>query len=232
MKKLLLLALLAFSGTEVMAQSFRFGAKGGFNYSDITAKDLDEKLHESKLSWHAGVMVNMQYPGNDWFSVQPELLFTRKGYERTDQAFNVTDSQGNILYTQKQNALVRFNYLELPFMFNFRTGILVFEAGPQIAYLVGSGSDVFITQTFPDGTETSTEIPSSGNSREGLQKFDFGVASGLRLETSNGAALGIRYSRNFRKIYNGSAIDLGIVDPYANARNQVFQLYVSCLIPE
>ena len=230
MKKLLLLGLLAFFGSEALAQSFRFGAKGGFNYADVNGKKLNDKAHDSKLGWHAGVMVNIQYPGNDWFSLQPELQYTRKGYEQLGTAFNITNSQGNVLYTEKHNALVRFNYLELPFMFNFRTGILVFEAGPTLSYLVGADSDAFITQTLPDGTETSIELPDPGNERDKLSKFDYGAAAGLRLETENGAALGLRFSQNFRKVYDHN--DPAIVNPYTNARNQVFQLYISYLIPE
>ncbi|MFC5271155.1 porin family protein [Adhaeribacter terreus] len=231
MKKLLLLALLAFSGVEAMAQDFRFGAKGGLNYSGLTAKGINEKGFDNKLGWHAGLMVNIQYPGNTWFSIQPELLYTRKGYENFSDPVEIRDGQQNLLYTEQQGGIVRLNYLELPIMLNFKLGLLIFEAGPQLSYLVGYHNDAFITQTFPDGSDSSTDSPIRQYSQDRLHNFDFGLAGGLRLEGSNGAALGIRYSQGFRKLDDADTLAPGV--PAApNARNQVLQLYVSYLIPE
>jgi len=232
MKKLLLPALLAFFTTVASAQSFRFGAKGGFNYSDINGKNLD-KSHREKLGWHAGLMVNIQYPGNDWFSVQPELIYTRKGYENFSDKTEVKDQSNNLLYTEQQAGLIGLNYLELPVMFNFRTGILVFEAGPQVSYLVGFKNDAVTNQMSADGSETNTPSQFRRYSEDRLNKFDYGFATGLRLEAENGAALGVRYSQGFRKIAKNDKEILLPTEPFIpNAKNQVFQLYVSYLIPE
>ncbi|MBK0403407.1 PorT family protein [Adhaeribacter sp. BT258] len=231
MKKLLLPALLIFFTTFASAQSFRFGGKGGLNYTGLTAQGTNENAFENKLGWHAGLMVNIQYPGNTWFSIQPELLYTRKGYENFSDPVEIRDSQQNLLYSEQQGGLVRLNYLELPVMFNFRLGLLFLDAGPQLSYLVGYRNEAFITQTFPDGSETSQDSPVRQYSKDRLRTFDFGLAGGLRLQTLNGAALGIRYSQGFRKLDDADSLEPGV--PAApTARNHVFQVYVSYLLPE
>ncbi|KAA9324976.1 porin family protein [Adhaeribacter soli] len=231
MKKLLFLALLIGNGLVMQAQDFRFGLKGGFNYSDIKGKDLNDDMHRSKIGWHAGAMVNIQYPGNTWFSVQPELIYSRKGYTNYSPKQEVRDASNNLLYTALEGGLVRLNYLDLPIMLNFKTGVVIWELGPQISYLVGYRNDAMIEQTAPDGTKTTLSSEFRRFSEDRLRKFDVGLATGFRLETQNGVALGLRFNQGFLKLDNGEAAILTV--PRApNGVNQHFQVFASYLIPE
>jgi hypothetical protein len=225
MKKLFFLLILACAAFSVRAQEFRFGVKGGFNYSDINGKNLDKNSHRSKLGWHAGAMVNIQYPGNTYFSIQPELIYTRKGYENYSLPFEIRDKNNNLLYTAQEGGLVRLNYLELPVMLNFKTGIIIFELGPQFSFLVGVRDESLLQQTFVNGTITTT--PLNHFERAGTAKADVGLATGLRLQTENGVSLGVRFSQGFVNLPSNT-----------NARhappgfNQVFQVFAGYLWPQ
>lgn len=83
---LLALAVLIFSlsAAPVFAQEeespIRFGVKLGMNISDFSGDDDIEGWGEL-LDWKAGFCggVFMAYAVNDWFSLQPELLYSMKG---------------------------------------------------------------------------------------------------------------------------------------------------------
>lgn len=231
MKKLCLLTFLWCSCLVLQAQEFRYGLKGGFNYSDINGKDLDKNAHRSKIGWHAGAMLNIQYPGNNWFSIQPELLYSRKGYENYSLAAEVRDGNNTLFYKAQEGGLVRLNYLDLPVMLNFKTGIIIFEIGPQVSFLVGTRNDAIVEQTFADGTEITRPSNFRRFDEDRVRKLDLGFATGLRLETGNGVGLGIRFNQGFIKLDNGEAAILTV--PRApNGTNQYFQLFASYLIPE
>ena len=225
MKKLYLMLFFACLVFPSLAQEFRFGVKGGLNYTDINGKDLDKNAHRSKIGWHAGAMVNIQYPGNTWFSIQPELIYTRKGYENYSLLSDIRDKNNNLLYTRQEGGLVRLNYLELPVMLNFKLGIIIFEAGPQFSFLVGVRDESFLRQTFVNGTETT--IPLNHFERAGTSKADVGLSAGLRLQTENGVSLGVRFSQGFVKLPSNTT------DRHAPPGfNQVFQVYAAYLWPQ
>src|SRR5688572_10207217 len=230
MKHVFLLFAFAFITLEANSQSFRIGVKGGANYADISGKDLDKNAHNYKLSWHAGAMLNIQYPGNTWFSIQPELIYSRKGYESSSLPFTISDNQGNPIYEAERSGYVNLNYLDLPVLFNFKSGIIVFEFGPQFSYLVGYRNDAVFIQTLGDGTIITSEDGDRRFSENRLNKFDVGLATGFRLETQNGVGLGLRFNQGFIKLDNGEPRLLNA--PRAPiGSNQVFQLFVSYLLP-
>ena len=75
MKKFLLSALMLFIISDLFAQT-KFGIKGGVNFSSLSTEgdnDLD-----SKTGIYMGATV--AFPVTDNIRVQPELLFSTKGY--------------------------------------------------------------------------------------------------------------------------------------------------------
>lgn len=230
MKYLFLLFAFTLFTLKANSQSFRIGVKGGANYADISGKDLDKNAYQYKLTWHAGAMVNIQYPGTTWFSIQPELIYSRKGYESSSLPFTLTDNQGNLVYEAQRSGFVNFNYLEIPVMLNFKTGIIVFEFGPQFSYLFGYQNDAIVIQTLGDGTIITVEDTGRRFSEDRLRKVDIGLATGFRLETQNGVGLGLRFNQGFIKLDNGEAAS-SLESRAPDGRNQIFQLYVSYLLP-
>lgn len=96
-----------------------FGVKGGFNFAEINGSDKEVLGDISRYkAWHAGLF--LQIALSDFISIQPELLYSRKGYERSDSTF-------------------RFDYLEVPVLavFNLTDNISI-HLGPQVASMVSA----------------------------------------------------------------------------------------------
>ncbi|RAU84037.1 porin family protein [Pontibacter arcticus] len=119
------------------------GIKGGVNFSNIRGSDTGNLGNTSgHTNFHAGVFA--QFPIGDHFSVQPEVLYSRKGYELND-------------------AIFRFDYLELPVLaaYNITNHISV-HAGPQVGIMLsakeeGKEVDLEPYNTFDYGVAAGIE---------------------------------------------------------------------------
>lgn len=72
---LMVIALFAFTFTN--AQDVKFGAKAGLNLASVTGDDADG--FDGKASIHFGGVVNIGV--SDIFAIQPEVLYSRQGFE-------------------------------------------------------------------------------------------------------------------------------------------------------
>jgi len=120
MKRILLLSVACLMlGTAANAQNWTFGAKAGMNVTGITDDDIDMG---TKFSFHLGAFA--EYRFNDFFGVQPELIYSRQGaYE-------------------KENGIkgyARFNYINVPILAKlYVTEGLSIDLGPQFGILLNS----------------------------------------------------------------------------------------------
>ncbi|MFD1184575.1 porin family protein [Pontibacter rugosus] len=95
------------------------GIKGGVNFANVHGSDADRYGSTDNLtSFHAGIFA--QFGVSEVFSVQPELLYTRRGFERQDSVF-------------------RFDYLELPILavFNISDNFSA-HLGPQVGIMMST----------------------------------------------------------------------------------------------
>ncbi|AKD02606.1 hypothetical protein PKOR_05060 [Pontibacter korlensis] len=95
------------------------GIKGGVSLANVHGSDKDKFGNVSNhTSFHAGVFA--QFGFGDFFSLQPELLYSRKGFERQDSVF-------------------RYDYLEVPVLavFNITNNFSV-HLGPQVGVMVSA----------------------------------------------------------------------------------------------
>ena len=92
-----------------------FGIKGGLNFTDV--RDTDGGVNfDPKTSYHVGAFA--QFSITDWFSLQPEVIFSRKGYDSTD----VTR---------------RLDYFDVPLLFVFNPlDNVSLHVGPQASLLM------------------------------------------------------------------------------------------------
>lgn len=127
MKKLFtifcLLLTIGFTAQQAQAQ-INFGIRGGVNFATLNDTDLDTEAHAGLV---AGIF--FEYPiDNSPIVIQPEILYSRKGYE---------------VETVNGRESISLNYIEVPIFVKFNY-ILdndltpYVEAGPYVGFLVGT----------------------------------------------------------------------------------------------
>jgi hypothetical protein len=201
MKRILLSgALLAATAGAAHAQSPSFGIKAGASLTNITGSYTTGGADfKNKFGFHGGLVANL--PISDIFSIQPELLYSMKGYKSTGI---------DPYYAATANVKQTLHYIDVPVLARINAGGLFFEAGPQVGYLVAAKWSL-------DGDGNVPTRSYSG--RDNLRKVDFGYAAGLGYQLPNGPGIGLRYNGGFKNIFN--------TYEGAGARNSAFQLYLS-----
>lgn len=219
MKKLLLSASAALLVTAVApaahAQGVRFGVKAGANLSNLSGDLVNQDQYKNRVGFQGGVMVNFGL--SDIISIQPEVLYSQKGFKYADQQFTVL---GN---TFRNTGNVRYDYLDVPILVRVRAAGIFFEVGPQYSYLM---------QVSTDRTQTrnGNVISNSGSGTTNLdnvQRNELGYVGGLGYQASNGLMLGVRYSGAFTDFAKNDNYSNG---DFRNARNSTFQAYVGVLL--
>lgn len=134
MKKIIILLFVLANTVNLKAQGFSYGIKGGYNYSTIRAKNLNNI--DGQDGFHAGVFANLSAI---LIQVQPELLFSQRGYEIEN---------GND---------IRMNYLEAPVLLKVKVfPFVTVDAGPQFSYLINTKelSDNIVNPGMPSFKDT------------------------------------------------------------------------------
>ena len=195
MKKLFLgLGLVV--GTMTFAQ--QFGIKGGMNVSSLS-KDESLSDQKSKIGFNAGVFMNAPIAEN--FSIQPEVLYNQLG-EKSNATIGGT----------KYSSSTHLDYITVPVMFQYNaTPSFYLEAGPEMGFLVSAKNK---TKNESTG-ETITE---SGDFKDDLNGFNFGVGLGAGYYFTPNIGLTARYVAGFTDI----AKDRG--DNSDKVKNNVFQV--------
>ncbi|SEU06215.1 porin family protein [Hymenobacter actinosclerus] len=217
MKKSLLAAaalLATFAVTDSKAQGIRLGLKGGANLSNLAGDLANKDGYDNKVGFHGGLMLNVGLIDDGFLSLQPEVLYSQKGYKYdTKQTFGLYNRQGDVTY----------NYIDVPVLLKVKAGNLFFEAGPQYSYLlkVKDESTRSLNGTAIARTAAEKDL-------KNVNRNEFGYVAGLGFQTDMGLMLGLRY--------NGALTDFAKNDSYnngdlTNARNQVFQLSLGYLLP-
>jgi opacity protein-like surface antigen len=130
MKKLSILFIVLLSAYSVNAQTFKFGLKGGANFSSLEGDNIESSKY---TSFHFGGLVEISLLEN--LSVQPELLYSSQGAKFDEAA--VED--------------INYNYITVPVMAKFYLVSKKFslEAGPQFSFLINQNvSDQFEGESF------------------------------------------------------------------------------------
>jgi hypothetical protein len=194
MKKVILsIALLTGVSATAQAQSIKYGLKAGASLTSITGSDSDAAKY--KFGFNGGVLANLGL--NDMVSIQPEILYSNKGYK--------------FKYLQ-EDTRVALNYIDVPVLVKVATGAtgLFFELGPQVGFRLSADiKDSDYSVSFKDNTHS----------------IDFGYAAGLGFQAESGPVVGLRYNGGFTNIGKNGYFN-GLPVTATNSKNSAFQLYV------
>lgn len=211
-----LLSAAAFASSDAHAQGIRFGIKGGANYSNLSGDLTNEDIYENKFGAHGGVMLNIGLVDDGFLSVQPEVLFSQKGYKYADDQFTFLGQN----YTYKGTQT--YNYIDVPLLLKINTGGVFFEGGPQYSYLLKVKDE---SERTTNGTVFS-KVQKEQN-LDDVNRNEIGYAAGLGYQSDAGLLIGLRYNGSFTDFAKDGYRD----DELRNARNQVFQVSLGYLIP-
>ncbi len=154
MKKTLLIAAIIITiNTTVNAQEhdddnrtdFRnellFGVKGGVNLSNVYDSQGEEFQADAKLGLAGGAFLAI--PIGKYFGVQPEVLYSQKGFQATGRILGSTYK-----FTRTTS------YIDVPLLFAFKPSeFITILAGPQYSYLIKQ-RDVFANASTSIAQET------------------------------------------------------------------------------
>lgn len=157
-----------------------FGIKGGWNFSGVRGDSKNTLVNRDNLnSFLAGLYA--QFALNDKFSIQPEFLYSRKGYK--------ADPSGPAISLREN----RLDYLQVPvlFVYNFLDNVSL-HVGPQASLLINA-KNATVDRSI---------------SEAGFHSLDYGVVGGLEARVGP-ARLGARYDLGLAKIRKASAMPMG-----------------------
>lgn len=135
MKKIMFALIVSImSGSSMYAQSssdqLHIGVKAGANYSNMYDSQNKEYSADGKIGFAAGAFVSI--PIGTYFGIQPELLFSQKGFKATSSVF------GNDVSLTRTTS-----YIDVPIFLAVKPSEMVtILVGPQYSFLMKQ-KDVF-----------------------------------------------------------------------------------------
>ncbi|NTW31211.1 MAG: PorT family protein [Bacteroidetes bacterium] len=121
---------IAQENTTDFRDQLKFGVKIGGNYSNVYDSKGEDFVADPKFGFAAGAFISI--PIGTYLGVQPEILFSQKGFKATGVILRNT-------YTITRTT----NYIDIPLQFSFKPSeFITLLAGPQYSYLIKQ-RDVF-----------------------------------------------------------------------------------------
>ncbi|OON71137.1 hypothetical protein B0919_00410 [Hymenobacter sp. CRA2] len=211
------------------AQGIRLGLRAGGAYTNLAGNIRNENTYNNKLGFMGGVVLNADLTGDGFFSIQPEVLYSQKGFENKPTEY--TNTLLGVGYTEKREGKVNFNYLDVPVLARIKAGGLVLEAGPQYSYLLSANDETKLTRTpQPNGTPQTFES-TDRKDVSNLKRSELGYVAGVGYQADNGLGIGLRYTGAFSDFVKADNGDTYFGGDLKNARHSAFQLSLSYLFP-
>jgi opacity protein-like surface antigen len=225
MHKMSFLVFLLLTITIIAQAQVSIVPKAGVNFASISEHSVFSN-RQTLTGFTAGIGLNYSLSGNNFLSVQPELLYTQKGFS----------GQTNIINVLNFDSDYRLNYLELPLMVNVGFGSEAFtfhlNAGPSIGYLLdgrikGRGNLLgigFLGRNYNEKINF-TDNPS-------LTRINDVDANRVEFSVNFGGGFGFNFGEN-STIFVDARYNLGLTefDRNQNAKNRVIALTAGVRLP-
>jgi hypothetical protein len=136
----------------------QFGIKLGFNYSNVYDSEGEDFKADGKFGLATGAFLSI--PLGTYLGVQPELLFSQKGFKAT-----------GVILGNPYEIVRTSNFIDIPLLFAFKPSeFITVLAGPQFSYLIKQ-TDSFTSSLFSFEQEQEFE---NDNIRKNTLCFVFG----------------------------------------------------------
>jgi hypothetical protein len=222
MKKIFILAALTAMTSAAFAQVSVI-PKAGITIANASLAD-DNFLEDGKSSlmgFTAGLGFNFPVTEDNFFSIQPEFLYSQKGFSSA--------ANGIVNY----NGDYRLNYIEVPLLAKINFGgeavKLYVNAGPSVGYLLGgrvkgSGNLLGIAGTSINEPLEFTDSPNP---------FSFNQLDANRVDIGLNFGGGLGYSLGGPVIFADVRYNMGLTDYNrdSKSKNQVFAITAGLQIP-
>lgn len=184
-KIILLITAVAFLANYAAAQDgdtrsqFQFGIKAGANFANVYDEQGEDFRADGKLGFAGGVFVSI--PIGNVFGIQPEFLFSQKGFKAEGQLFG-----SNYGLTRTTN------FIDVPLYLAIKPlSVVTILVGPQFSYLMQRKDE------FNSALGTAEQIEEFKN--DNIRKNILGAALGVDINVSQlvvGARAGWDLSTN------------------------------------
>jgi hypothetical protein len=166
---------------QLERDAFHFGVKAGANYSNVYDIRGEDFTADFKFGFAGGIFVSI--PLGDYLGIQPEALYSQKGYE----------SNGNILGATFKLTHVT-NYIDIPILLQIKPSeFMSIVAGPQFSFQVSSENSFSSSLLSVQQQQDFDNLNVRKNILGVLAGFDFnvqhvviGTRFGLDLLNNNG----------------------------------------------
>jgi Outer membrane protein beta-barrel domain len=159
------------SNTSDYRKKFQFGLKAGANFSNIYDSEGDKFDAEGKAGFAGGVFLAI--PIGKFLGIQPEVLYSQKGYKQTGAFLGST-------YELTRTT----DYIDIPLLVSIKpASFLTIQAGPQYSYLLKQ-KDVFANDFTTIGQENEFK-------NDNIRKNILGLVGGFDINL-NRLVLGAR----------------------------------------
>jgi len=162
-------------------KKFQFGLKVGTNYSNIYDSVGESFDAEGKFGLAGGIF--MAVPIGKFFGVQPEILFSQKGYRQTGKFLG-----SNYELTRTTD------YVDIPLLFSIKpANFLTLQIGPQFSFLT-KRKDIFknalttIEQEneFKNDNIRKNTLCAVGGIDVNIKRIVIGARAGWDIQDNNG----------------------------------------------
>jgi hypothetical protein len=189
-KVILMIAFVAISVTNSNAQTtpttdnrdvVSFGFKAGTNYSNVYDEQGNDFVADSKFGLAVGGFVSI--PFGKLIGIQPEILFSQKGFKSTGTYLGST-------YSMTRTT----DFIDVPLLFAVKPiSQVTLLFGPQFSYLLEqrdefTGGNISTTQQqeFDNNDVTKNIMALTGGVDLNVESFVVGVRAGWDIKTNEG----------------------------------------------
>lgn len=205
MKKTLLLIVLFVASTSI-AQSVKYGIRGGLNLVNVDFEVSSGGVSvgidtDSRTSFYVGGFAEFALPDSE------HKIQTGLGYHANGFKYNFDEEKGNFLISQ----------INIPALFKFNAAKgLYINGGAYVGIIVAAEAEVEYYDFFEDRTIKETE-----DVGDAFNTLDLGLSLGAEYNLDNGLFFDLRYNYGLLDI---ATDDEGFDGETVEIKNRVFML--------